>query len=262
MNDDLKQQSISRHLPFDGTPNFRDYGGYLTKDGRSVKWRQLFRSGQLSSLTAEDQNQFERLDIQLVFDFRRVEECERDPSIFPAAAIPKVVGLPIDPGSSISFFDNIATGNISAQEMAEFMCVVNREFVLDQGDNYRKMFSHLLNQSQGGSLVHCAAGKDRTGFAAAMVLSALGVPKETIFADYMLTADYLSVDREIDRIQEKYQWTGDADAFRPMLEVHESYLQAAFDAIDQNFPSVEVYLEEILGLGQSECELLQGRYLV
>ena len=262
MNDDLATASLSRHLPFDGTPNFRDYGGYLTADGRSVKWRQLFRSGQLSSLTAGDQDQFEALDIQLVFDFRRLEECERDPSIFPSAAIPEVVGLPIDPGSSISFFSNIATGNISSDDMAAFMCLINREFALDQADNYRQMFTHLLNQEQGGSLVHCAAGKDRTGFAAAMVLAALGVPRETIFADYMLTADYLLVDREIDRIQKKYQWTGEADAIRPMLEVHESYLQAAFDAIDQNFPSVEDYLAEVLGLGQSGCEQLQARFLV
>ncbi len=253
--------TAGRHIPFEGTPNFRDYGGYKTMDGRSIKWRQLFRSGQLSRLTAGDQDQFGRLDIRVVFDFRRDDEREKDPSLFPVSAIPETVALPINPGSAVGFLDNIAGGNMDSQTMAGFMCDINKEFVFDQADKYQQMFARLLNHDEGGSLVHCAAGKDRTGFAAAIILSALGVPRDTIFVDYMLTAEYLLVDKEIARVSKKYEWPGEPEVMRPMLEVRSDYLQSAFDIIDEQFPLVEDYLQEVLGLGQAERHWLQARYL-
>ncbi len=261
MLDDQLATATSRHIPFSGTPNFRDYGGYKTRDGRTIKWRQLFRSGQLSKLTENDREQFRRLDIRIVFDFRRDEEREKDPSLFPLSAIPETVPLPINPGSAIGFLENIAGGNMDSQAMAGFMRAVNREFVIDQADKYQQMFACLLNHDQGGSLVHCAAGKDRTGFAAAMILSALGVARETIFSDYMLTADYLLVDKEIARVSKKYEWPGEMDVMRPMLEVRPDYLQSAFDIIDDQFPTIEDYLQDVLGVGRAERDWLQARYL-
>ena len=252
----------SRHLPFDGTPNFRDDGGYTTEDGRQVKWRTLFRSGHLSTLTASDQLQFSKLGINLVFDFRRVEECKREPSQFHAGAMPQVVGLPIDPGSSFSFIESIASGRLSRADMLDFMAKVNREFVFAQADSFKQMLHHLLHQQQGGSLIHCAAGKDRTGFGVAMMLSALGVPRATIFADYLLTSQYLDVDSEIDRICKKYQWPGETDVMRPLLEVREPYLQAAFDEIDSRYACVDDYLQEVLDIGPSERRELRSRFLV
>lgn len=254
--------AAERHLSLEGTPNFRDYGGYRTMDGRQIQWGKLYRSGYLSALTSADQRYFTGLDIRLVCDFRRDQERLDDPSRLPVAASMKVVGLPITPGSSDSFFENVAKGNVSSEEMADFMCSINQEFVLDQVDAYRQMFHHLLNLDKGASLVHCAAGKDRTGFAAAVVLAALGVPRSTILSDYMLTARCLNVDAEIGRISEKYQWGGAADVMRPMLEVRESYLQSAFATIDQHFSSVEEYLKESLGIGSAERELLADRYLI
>lgn len=251
----------NRHIPFEGTPNFRDYGGYQAMDGRTVKWRQLFRSGQLSKLTDRDQEQFSGLDIRIVFDFRRDDERGKDPSLLPASRLPEIVPLPINPGSAVGFLDNIAGGNMDSQAMASNMCDINKEFVIDQADKYHQMFACLLNHDEGGSLVHCAAGKDRTGFAAAMILSALGVRRDTIFADYMLTADYLLVDKEIARVSKKYAWPGEPEVMRPMLEVRPDYLQSAFDIIDTQFPSVEDYLQDVLGVGQYERRWLQSRYL-
>lgn len=251
----------NRHLPFQGTPNFRDFGGYNTADGRTVKWRKLFRSGHLAELTPHDQSQFESLDIRLLFDFRREIEIESEPNVLPLQAPPRVVCLPINPGSSVGIFERAVSGDVEDVDMGEFMCVVNREFVLEQGGRFKEMFANLLAQSEGGALVHCAAGKDRTGFAAAMTLAALGVPKSTIVEDYMLTGNYYIVDKEIDGIRQKAGWVGDLNGLRPLLEVRESYLQSAFDAIAENFSSLDHYLEDVLGLGQSERAELQGRYL-
>jgi protein-tyrosine phosphatase len=256
-----KPNNFERCLPFQGAQNFRDYGGYATLDGRQVKWRQLFRSGQLSTLTADDIRYFESLDIRLVLDLRRDQERDSDPSLFPVTAMPKVIGLSISPGSSANLFDGMIKGDMSREDMVGCMRAINRELALEQAQTYRQMFRHLLNQQQGASLVHCAAGKDRTGFAAAMILAALGVSRETILQDYMLTASYFSVDAEIERISRKYQWPGDINSMRPLLEVREDYLQSAFAAIDEEFASLDNYLCEALGVGESERAYLRDRYL-
>ena len=250
-----------RHLPLEGTPNFRDFGGYAAKDGRRVRWGKLFRSGQLSNLTDNDLQYMESLDVKLVCDFRRDEERERDPSVFPNSAQPDIIGLPIDPGSTTGFVDNIARGDLSAEDMASFMCDINREFALDQAPVYKTMFAHILKLDSGASLVHCAAGKDRTGFAVAVVLAALGVARDTIMADYMLTSQYFSVENEIDRISKKYQWGGANDVMRPMLETREPYLLTAFKAIDQHFSDINEYLDVMLGVGADERDALCRRYL-
>lgn len=254
--------SPARHLAFEGTPNFRDYGGYETADGRRVKWRSLFRSGQLSALTASDQALFSSLGIRLVFDFRQETERDKEPSLLPVEGEHSIIELPITPGSSIGFFEQIADGTLDGERLASFMCEINREFAIEHAPSYKAMFSSLLNEDRdSASLVHCTAGKDRTGFAAAMVLAAIGVPKHTIMQDYMLTAEYFSIDREIARVQKKYEWDGAGDALRPMLEVRESYLQAAFDAISTSFSDLDAYLHEVLGLGKAECDDLKAKYL-
>ena len=254
-------QDPLRHVPFEGTPNFRDFGGYPIQGGGRVKWRSLFRSGQLASLTESDLNQLAILDIRLVFDFRHEHERLKDPSQFPECAMPKVVDLPIDPGSSFNFLGAIAEGELTPEDMAEFMCRINREFVYNQSAHYRRMFEHMLEQPEGASLIHCSAGKDRTGYAAAMILSALGVSRDIVMQDYLLTSNYFDIDREISRVCKKYGWEGDAGAMRPLLEVREQYLRAAFDAIEEQFPNLDDYLDEVLGLGREARELLRERHV-
>jgi protein-tyrosine phosphatase len=255
------QVIAERWLAFDGTPNFRDYGGYLNQSGKRVRWGHFFRSGQLSSLTQQDITYFESLNIDTVFDFRREEEAQKDVSLFPETR-PTILGLAIDPGSILSFFSNQEEGGVSAKDMEGFMCDINSEFAIDHAPVYKKMFEKLLSGDSQGSLIHCSAGKDRTGFAAAVILSALGVSRDVVMHDYLLTAQYFDADREIARISKKYNWSGASEVIRPMLAVKESYLSAAFDAIDNNFTAMNVYLEEMLGLGEEEREFLQNHYLV
>lgn len=255
------QVVAERWLAFDGTPNFRDYGGYCNQSGQRVKWGHFYRSGQLASLTDGDIAYFDSLNIDTVFDFRRVEEAAKDVSLFPAKK-PNVMGLPIDPGSTINFFSNLEEGKLCAGDMENFMCDINYEFAIEHAPSYKKMFEKLLGSPPKGSLIHCSAGKDRTGFAAALMLLSLDVSREVVMQDYLLTGQYFDIDREIDRIAKKYDWTGARDVISPMLAVKESYLSAAFDAIDNNFSSVNAYLEEMLGVGREEREYLQNCYLM
>jgi protein-tyrosine phosphatase len=254
--------AAERRLGMQGTPNFRDFGGYRTVDGRYVKWGFLFRSGQLSSLSDQDMVLLASLDLDLVCDFRRLEEQEGDPSRLPAHSPPRIASLPIIPGSNSRFFEEVENQSAGRQAMFDFMLEINRDFVEAQSETYGRMFQEILDVEDARFLVHCAAGKDRTGFAAAIILLALGVPREVVMHDYMLTRQFFHPEREIERLKKKYQMKHmDAASILPMLEVHKDYLACALDAIEQSFPSVEVYLEEAMGVGAAELALLRARYV-
>jgi len=251
-----------RRLGMQGTPNFRDFGGYRTTDGRQVKWGHLFRSGQLSALTDADVHLLDSLGLDLVCDFRRTEEQESEPSRLPAHARPRIASLPIVPGSNARFFEEADASPRGRQAMYDFMLEINRDFASAQTATYARMFREILAVENARFLVHCAAGKDRTGFAAAMILLALGVPRDVVMHDYMLTARFFAPDREIARLKRKYRMEHlDSESVLPMLEVHEDYLASALETIAAQFPSVEEYLREALGVGDAERQELRARYL-
>lgn len=251
-----------RKLGMQGTPNFRDFGGYNTVDGHRVKWGYLFRSGQISSLSDQDLELLGSLQLDLVCDFRRQEEQESEPSRLPGNNPPRIASLPIIPGSNARFFEQTDGIVGDARAMFEFMVEINRDFAESQTVTYARMFKEILAVDNARFLVHCAAGKDRTGFAAAIFLMALGVSRDVVMRDYMLTGRFFLPHAEIDRLRHKYSMHGmDAEAILPMLEVHEDYLARALLSIEQNYPSVEIYLQEALGVGPAEVSELRGRYL-
>lgn len=256
---------MKRHIPFEGTPNFRDLGGYKARNGKQVIWNCFYRSGQLSRLSDDDLHQFAALGVRVVCDFRRAEEIERDPSLLPHDAQIQLLQLTIDPGSATSFFSNIDTHDMSGVDMAQFMCEINRAFALEHHGPYSRMLEAIFQLRDGALLFHCAAGKDRTGFAAALILMILDVPREVILHDYMLTSDYFIPDRELQRLAKKYAGFGfdqlDPAIIRPMLEVRPEYLQAAFDAIDQHYATTEDYLEDVFELTPALRQEFQQRFL-
>lgn len=251
-----------RRLYMDGTPNFRDFGGYQTADGRRVKWGYLFRSGQLSSLSDRDVERLADLGLDLVCDFRRTEEQDTDPSRLPGERRPRIASLPIVPGSNARFFEE-AEGHLGdADAMFDFMVEINRDFAAGQTDTYARMFREILALDDTRFLVHCAAGKDRTGFAAAIVLLALGVPREVVMRDYLLTGRFFSPQREVARLKQKYAMEHlQTEAVLPMLEVNEAYLARALQVIDEEYGGLEAYLGEALGVGAQEQAELRARYL-
>lgn len=254
--------SAERKLGMQGTPNFRDFGGYPTVGGRRVKWGFLFRSGHLSALSDQDVDLLASLELDLVCDFRRQEEQEGDPSRLPGSNPPRIASLPIVPGSNSAFLEQIGGQVADRQAMFNFMVDINRDFVEAQATTYARMFREILDVQDARFLVHCAAGKDRTGFAAAIILMALGVSRDVVMRDYMLTGQFFHPDSEMERLREKYQMEAmESDSILPMLEVHEDYLARALLAIEQSYPSVEVYLEEALDVGAAELAELQARYL-
>lgn len=251
---------LKRRIPLTGCPNFRDFGGYTTVDGRQVKNGMLFRSGHLAALTDADVEQLAELEIELICDFRQLEEQQRERSRLPREWESRIAPLSITPGNLSAAFADHAAG-LSAADVARFMMEINREFALGQRQQYTDMFVHMLDTDSGRTLVHCAAGKDRTGFAAAVILLALGVSRDVVMSDYMLTQHFFLPEREMDRLVKKYEITAEPVHIRPMLEAQPHYLQSALDAIDEQFPDVETYLDEHLGVDRDARAALRDRYL-
>jgi protein-tyrosine phosphatase len=253
-----------RKLSLQGTPNFRDLGGYQAGDGRRLKWGKLYRSSKLSSLTDVDMRYLRRLGLTLICDFRQVLEQQLEPTLISGEGAPALASLPVMPGSSHSFLENLHKGIIAVSDAAGFMEEINRDFVASQLPQYAEMFQLLLAGDQQ-VLIHCASGKDRTGFGAALILDVLGVDEEAIVHDYLLTNHYLPLEQEMDRLSREFSDHSGAavsrEVLRPMLEVRPEYIRACFDEIRKRYQSREHFYEAALSLDKDSIARLKERYL-
>ncbi len=243
--------SPARHLNLAGASNFRDLGGYSTSDGRTVRWRQIFRSNHLGHLTEEDAAVLRELGVRSAFDFRGAEE--RNAAL---CGIPEITvhSLPVEPTVVASLRAIVATGTpLSIDHAVEVMRESYSGYVQHNTQHYRTLFAHLL-EDRAPLVIHCTAGKDRTGFACALILHTLGVPQDTISEDYLLTNQFYRRDPS--------HSTDLPDEIRQVLgSVQASFLSAAFEAIDANYGDLETYLRDGLGLGKAERAHLEARYL-
>ncbi len=245
-----------RLLPLSGTDNFRDIGGYETADGRAVRWGRLYRSDDLASLSSRDVRYLASLRIRLVCDFRSTNEQARAPNTSLAAdasdASPTTENLDIEtPGvDPDALRGRILRGDVTGPELEQTMLDAYRAFVTDFQAEWRAMFSRMADPSSFPTVVHCTAGKDRTGFASAMLLSALGVPEDIVFDDYLASnvyrADAIRFLKRVIPIASLFRT--DPDDLLPLLDVRRPYLEASFDTIREHYGSVDRYLEEALGV--------------
>jgi protein-tyrosine phosphatase len=244
----------SRSLRLTGAPNFRDLGGYRGLDGRSLRWRRLLRSDHLGALTTAD---FTVLHDTLgpdlrVCDFRGVNERASAACAIPGAT---VHSLPIEPTVVQRITDLLAAGRtLSAADMVGLMQETYRGFVRENTARFAMLFTHLLGPQQSPLVFHCTAGKDRTGFAAALILLSLGVAREQVLHDYLLTNDHLPADGAA-------RGALPAEAVAVLYRVQEDFLAAALDAVEQDFGSIEHYFSSGLGLARAERAELARRYL-
>ena len=249
----------ARILDLRGSPNFRDAGGYSCTGG-SLRWGHLFRSGHLAKLTADEQRQVEDLGLQLIVDLRRPDERDFEPTPLPESITR--IHANITPGSQGSAIYSDSTQLGGPEAMFRFMCDINREFVESQTDTFADIFGQLLDSGAERILVHCSAGKDRTGFMVAMIQLLLGVDVEDVRDDYMLSRRYYLPQDHLPRVREKYAvgHLSDEDLL-PMMQTEVDYLNSALDAIEAGFGSVDRYLVEGLRLGEGERRELHRRFV-
>jgi protein-tyrosine phosphatase len=243
--------SPARHLNLSGASNFRDLGGYPTKDGRTVRWRQIFRSNHLGHLTGDDAAIVRALGVKSAFDFRGT--AERAEAL---CGLPEITvhSLPVEPTVVAALRAIAATGTpLSTNHAADVMRDSYRSYVQQNTPRYRTLFAHLL-QDSAPLVIHCTAGKDRTGFACALILHTLGVSEDVISEDYLLTNRFYRRDPN--------SGSDLPDDVKQVLgSVQTSFLGAAFDAIDADYGDLETYLQKGLGVGGAERAALTARYL-
>ena len=244
-------QIPDRSLNLSGATNFRDLGGYAGLGGRLVRWRRLFRSDHLAALTPADVALISSLGLTRVCDFRG--ETERAPL---ACALPGVVvhSLAIEPTVVQRMKDLLESGHqLTAQDTVRLMQQTYRAFAHDNAPRFAELFGHLL-ESDAPLVFHCTAGKDRTGFAAALILLALGVPRPVVMQDYLLT-------NELFRMRATSPGLASPKLLRVLWRVQEDFLDAALHAVDADFGGLPRYLEQALSLGPVELERLAALYL-
>ncbi len=246
----------SRQLPIQGQPNCRDLGGYKTKDGKYVKWGVMLRSGNLNELTDQDLTYLASVPLRTIIDFRTDEEKEKQPDRVPSS-VTKRLEYTIEAGNTSGmedFYKLIATGDYEA--IRQMMILANAAFVSDYQTVFRSYFAAIMDETNLPVMFHCTAGKDRAGFASAMFLSALGVDRETIMKDYLLTNTLTGV--TLEGCIGQY---GDENLGKAMYYVNSvqlEYLSNAFDTIEAAYGNVETYLVECL---QVDIEKLRQIYL-
>lgn len=255
-----------RHLPIEGAPNFRDLGGYKTGDGLSVKWGMLYRTDALHELTDGDQAYLERLNIQRIVDFRGPLEARSAPDRLPVSLASHLVSMPMavaelkgDP----KFVERLMRGDTEGMRLTDMLVTINRQLVRDYTPVFKEWLHGLVTAPEGAQIIHCTSGKDRTGLAVAIFLLSLGVPMDTVMQDYLASNEYLSAKNERALLKMKVfsLFRADTDAIRPIMGVEARYLQAAMDAIQADYGSLDNYLAQGLGVDPSFRRKLRHRFL-
>jgi protein-tyrosine phosphatase len=254
-----------RRLPLEGARNFRDLGGYGTRESRRVRWGRLYRSDHLGNLSPADCSFLAGLGLARICDFRTELERETRPSRLAEGCGAATALLSIGPGSPEGFRDALLGPGATRERVAELMLEINRELALRHAPTFARMFELLLEGPPGPVLLHCAGGKDRTGFAAALVLLALGVPRELVMQDYLLTGRYLTWRGRSPLPRKQREELGlrevDPELLRPLGEARPEYLAAALSAIEAHHASLDEYLEARLGLDAERRAELRARLL-
>jgi len=240
-----------RSLNLSGATNFRDLGGYRGHEGRPLRWRRLFRSDQLAGLTAQDRAVLAELGVSRAFDFRGLDERAAASYQLPGVAQHP---LPIEPTVVQSLRALLEAGRqVTAQDAIELMQQTYRAFVHDGAPRFAELFRHLV--AHDAPLVfHCTAGKDRTGFAAALILHALGVDREVVREDFLLTNVLYR------RPPTVAQTEAPQEVLEVLWQVRAEFLDAALHVVDVDYGGADLYLER-LGVGARERVRLAELYL-
>jgi len=241
-------------VPLQGGSNFRDLGGYRTAQGRTVRRGSVFRSAHLGTLTDADRLSIGRLGVRTVVDLRGVNEAAETPHRVEGLGC-RIVGAHIEPGVGEKIRGAVADGSATPFVMMGFLTDHYRDYPRRCAPGFRTLFAALSDDDQRPLVFHCTAGKDRTGFASALLLTLLGVSWETVMEDYLRTNDL---------------WTGhigrypelDIDTRAAIVEARTPYLEAAFDVVRADYGSPEAFAEKALGLDAKLRDRLKADLLV
>lgn len=252
-----------RDIAFEGIVNFRDVGGYLTEDGRRVRQGLLYRSGALHAVTENDLARLAEMGVKLICDLRSHEEIAAEPDRLPPTV--RHLHMPLQSTDEnldrrSRFFALLFNRRKLAGMMPEFY----RRVIIDQNARlYGSLLRQFADTANLPAVVHCTAGKDRTGVAAALLLTVLGVPEETIVADYALSNRFYRHFYEYgNRAVRSLARLGiRAEHIQPLLIAHPNTIRGTLAHIRERYGGVEPYLRNAAGLDEATLERLRAVFL-
>ncbi len=240
----------NRHVLLDGAYNVRDIGGYSTADGRMTQWGVFFRADGLHRLSVESQATFQGRGLKTVIDLRRSDELELAPNVFVNS-------------SDLSYHHLSLLVDETPQVVATPRSLINMyRTILDQRqDQVRTVLSTFAAPTALPGVVHCTAGKDRTGVIVALILGLLGVPHETIVQDYALTSTYLG-DAFIEESKQRalkrgHRW----EQYEPLLTCPPENMESTLQHLDNVYGGIEAYVHHI-GFTADQVNRLRAALLV
>ena len=263
------QATPGQNLGITSIPNLRDLGGYQTSDGKTVASGLVYRSNQLSGISQGDMEKLAVLNLKNAYDLRTQEERDKRPEELPPGVNYVVLDVLADspqagPAQLEKLMANpkVANDELGGGKVEAGFEASYREFISlpSAQREFRNLFLAFGDKEQLPVLFHCTTGKDRTGWAAAAFLTLLGVPKDTVYEDYL---------RSNDNILPAYQNVidgfvaagGDAEIPKAILGVKKGYLDAAFDEMQTKYGSIENYFSEALGINAAQQQALRDLYL-
>ncbi len=258
-----------RQVKLEGAYNFRDVGGLTNKEGKRVRTGLLYRSDELCYCSPSDVEILEGLGLRSIIDFRNEKERTEKPDV----PIKGVTVYALDPKADIAAMaasDEIPNmgpegGQPSAAGVRALMVEQNRQFVLaeDSKKAYRAMFDLILDESKLPLDQHCRGGKDRTGYGVALILLLLGVDRETVIEDYMLT-NVCKHEKNERSLKKTWDETHDEDlvqALRYAKEAQPEFLSTALDEIEEGYGTAENYVREELDMTDDQIQKLRKMFL-
>jgi len=262
-------KSLGIALDIPPVPNLRDVGGYKTRDGATVARELAYRSDTFYPMTAEDDRKLEVLRLKNDYDLRTTAEAKAEPDEMPPGVEYHLLNVLADAKSAAPAElekllhepkkANVALGGGKIEALFE---EGYREFIdlPSAKQSYRTLFLSLADREKLSAVFHCTTGKDRTGWAAAALLTLLDVSPETVMEDYMRTNEY-TLPQFKQTIDEFVAAGGDRDIAVAVFGVKPEYLQASFDEMHKQYGSIEKYFSEGLGIDAAGQQALRQRFL-
>ena len=262
-------QSLGLALDVATVPNLRDVGGYQTASGGTVARGVAYRSDTFNPMSAEDIQKLEVLRLRNDYDLRTVTEVRAMPDELPPGVRYHLLNVLADAkGAAAAELEALlhqpkkANAVLGGGKIEALFMQVYREFVTlpSAKQSYRTLFQDLANPQMAPGVFHCTTGKDRTGWAAAALLTLLGVPKETVMADYMRTNDY-TLPQFQHAIDAFVAGDGERSIALAVLGVKPEYLDASLDEMHKRYGTIENYFDKALGIDANGQQALRKRFL-
>ena len=263
LNEDSKKILFSK-----GFINFRDLGGNKSQDGKIIKFNKIYRSGNITKFTLKNYNYLNKLGIKTICDLRSIQEQKMAPTKLPKNSSIRIIHIPIKTldyykFTSIQKAFALLVGKMKKIDIIETFKKTYQGFATDCKSELLTIFNLLLFPENSPIIIHCTAGKDRTGFVCALILNVLGVSQQDIYLDYQKSNIYLQKFKEktLKRLWLFRSFGVTEDKVSLFFETKTDFLDAAYNVMIQSYGSVDNYIHKAVGVTPYHVKKLREKFL-